>query len=158
MIRNRVHVLDRWLLRSAGILLALVGPVKLATALVPAPYLAHADPVISFMSVRAVLVCAATLELLVAACLLLAPGHWYARMGLLALCATFAIYRLGTVLLEVRSPCPCLGRASDWLQLTPRQVDSLALGLLAVLLLVCGISVALQGWNSPPRDPVARRT
>ena len=135
---------DTVLLRTAGTLLGVVALSKILSAFSGVRYLAEPDPVISFLSNRLVLLIAGHTEALFAALLLLAPRSWYSRWGLLALCGTFAEYRVGLSFLDVHPPCRCLGRASDWLHITPRQADSLALGLLVVLGCIGVISLAVH--------------
>jgi len=135
---------DTVFLRTAGTLLGIVALSKILSAFSAVRYLTEPDPVISFLSNRLVLLAAGHTEVLFAALLLLAPRSWYSRWGLLALCATFAVYRVGLSFLDVRPPCRCLGRASDWLHITPRQADLLALALLVVLGCIGVISLAVH--------------
>lgn len=132
-MRRLLLTTDKLLLRIAGLLLFLVGLLKIVSAFSGVAYLAQPDPVLTFLNNKLVLLLAGNAELFLAGIILLVPKAWYARFGLLAICATFVMYRIGLSVLHVRSPCPCLGRASDWLHLTPRQVDSLALILLLIL-------------------------
>jgi uncharacterized membrane protein len=137
-------------LRVAGGLLAAAGLLKTISAFSGVHYLAEPDVVISFLSNRIVLVAAGQTELLFSVALLLVPQRWYARWGLVALCASFAVYRFGLYFLGAGTPCPCLGRASDWLRLTPQQADWVALALLIVLGSI-GLSSLLNhselGWS-----------
>ena len=135
---------DTLLLRTAGTLLLAVAVLKILSAMSGVRYLALPDTVLSFLSHRQTLLAAALTELFFAALLLLAPQAWYSREGLLALCATFVAYRVGLYCLGVAHSCPCLGRASDWLHLSPRQADSLALALLLVLASIAATSLVIH--------------
>jgi len=133
--------MDTWLLRISGLLLVAVGGLKFISVFTGVAYLFQPDPVLTFISNRNVLLIVGNLEIVTAAIILGHPESWLARYGLLALCATFAIYRLGLALLMVHQPCPCLGRASDWLHLSPHQVDLLSLFLLGILSVTGVISI-----------------
>ncbi len=135
-------------LRFAAIVLVVVALAKLVSAFSGVAYLRVANPVLSFFSNRVVLLLAGNVELAVALFLFARADSPHASMTLLALCATFVVYRLGLVLLQVRAPCPCLGRASDWLHLTPDQADRVAL---CVLLLLTGLG--LLSMLVRPRAP-----
>jgi hypothetical protein len=140
--QSMLLVVDRWLLRSAGVLLAVIGLIKIVSAFSGVAYLAETDPVISFLTNKLLLVFVGILETFLAAVILLLPQTFYARFGLLAMCATFVVYRVGLSMFPEKPLCPCLGRASDWLHLTRPQAESVALGLLLVLSLIGLVSVA----------------
>jgi len=137
------------MMRTAGVVLAIVGVAKIMSAFSGVRYLAQADPVLSFLSNKDLLLLAGGVEVLLAGALLLWPHLWYARYGLFSLCTTFAVYRVGMVVMGVHSPCPCLGRASDWLHLKPKQVDSLSFSLLAGLSFIAISSIVI--WNFKSR-------
>jgi len=137
--------MDKWLLRLAGYLLILTGFVKLISAFSAVRYLDESDPVLFFLRNKNIFLIAGVAELFLAWTILSAPQKWYARFGLLALCATFAVWRVGASILADHHPCPCLGRATDWLHLTPGQANSLALLLLFVLAAIAFMSIALHG-------------
>lgn len=149
--------LDRSLLRTAGSLLLVIGVVKLASAVSRVSYLSLPDPLLPFLSNRTVLVLAGIIEVPIACQLLLFPEKALAKQSLIALIATFSIYRLGLVALDVSQPCPCLGRASDWLHITPRQADSLALLLLLGLSATAAVSLCISFIaRARTREPSAR--
>lgn len=133
--------IDNWLMRSAGAVLVVVAILKLASALSHIPALSNLDPVLPFMSTKWLLLAAGQIELLFGVLIALEPRTWYARYGLLAVCATFVIYRVAGFFLGVHQFCPCLGRASDWLHLTARQADRLALVLLVIMCSIALMSV-----------------
>ena len=135
---------DKWLLRTAAALLFMVGLLKITGSFTHVAYLADPDPVLSFLSNKLLLRMAGVVELIIAMVIVLSPREWYARYSLLSLCSSFMVYRSGLLLLNVQSPCPCLGRASDWLHLTPRQADHLALLLLVVLLSIAITSIKIH--------------
>jgi hypothetical protein len=139
--RNMLKRLDGGLLRVAALILFLTALLKVASALSGVAYLATPDPVLPFLTVRQVLLLSAQVEFVVAALLAAYPRSWYARHSLLSLCATFVVYRAGRYALHVRPPCPCLGRASDWLHVAPSDVDRLALCLLALLASAATVSI-----------------
>jgi hypothetical protein len=132
------------LLRFAAVLLMAAGTAKVISAFSGVRYLANPDPVLSFMSSKQLFLVAGSLELLQGSLILLAPSSWYSRMGLLAVCTTFVGYRAGLSVLDVHRPCPCLGRASDWLHITPQRADLLALLLLGILLSIALTSLVLH--------------
>lgn len=140
--------LDKWLMRLAGLLLVSVGALKIISAFSGVRYLLQIDPVLSFLSIKSVLVLAGSVEIGLAAVILLRPQIWEARCGLLSLCIMFSVYRVGMIALGVPSPCPCLGRASDWLHLTPHAVDTIALSLLVTFSLIGITSFATHVRNS----------
>jgi len=141
---NALSTVNTLLLRTAGTLLLVIGVVKVVSAFSGVRYLAEPDPVLWYLSNRFVLLGAGLTELGLSTVLLLKPQQWYARQALLALCTTFAVYRVGLYSLPTRPPCPCLGRASDWLHLTPQQADLVALVLLVLLGCIGLISVAVH--------------
>jgi len=128
-----ISKIDNWLLRISGLLLLMAGVLKLISVFTKVAYLHQPNPVLTFVTNKTVLLLAANLEIGIAAIILVYPASWVARYGLLALCITFGVYRFGLWLLLVHQPCPCLGRASDWLHLTPYQVDRLAFWILGIL-------------------------
>lgn len=97
------------------------------------PILSKPDPVLLFMNTKWMMLAAGQIELLFGVLLVMEPHTWRARYGLLAFCATFVVYRAAILWLGAAEHCPRLGRASDWLQLTARRVDSMALLLLETL-------------------------
>jgi hypothetical protein len=136
-------ILDKWLLRLAVLLLALVGAVKIFSAFSGVRYLNEFDPILPFLRNKQVLVIAGNMELCLALLILFYPNKIQVRLGLLALCFTFLIYRFGLFTLNIASPCPCLGRATDWLHITAKQADILAKILLSVFGLISVISIAI---------------
>jgi hypothetical protein len=152
-----ILAIDQWLMRSAAALLLLVALVKMVSAFSKVAYLAHPDPVLSFISIRLLLLSAGETELLFALRVALRPQAWYARCSLLALCATFVFYRIGLLALHVHAPCPCLGRASDWLRLKPQQADDLALLLLAMLGAIAITSIGIHARKQGAGEPVVGR-
>jgi Methylamine utilisation protein MauE len=136
--------LNRILMRSAAGLLVVVGAVKIISAYSGVAYLSHFDPVLSFLTNRTLLLLAGGVEIGVAVIIFLRPQSWGAGYGLLSLCFMFSIYRFGRVALGVHPPCPCLGRASDWLHITPHAADNVALSLLIVFSLSAITSFAVQ--------------
>jgi len=135
-------------MRSAACLLAVVGAIKIISAFSGVRYLSEFDPVLSFLSNRSLLMLAGSAEIGLAVVILLRPQTWGARYGLLSLCIMFSVYRLGMIALGVRSPCPCLGRASDWLHITPHSADRIAFSLLIGFSLIAITSFAIHITNS----------
>jgi hypothetical protein len=135
--------IDKWLLRLAGFLLLLVGVIKLISAFSGVAYLREFDPVLTFLHNEQVLIIIGNIELALAVLLLMSPNVLEVRLGLLALCATFVIYRISRLVLHVTTPCPCLGRASDWLHITPSHALALANCLLFIFGTIGVISVAI---------------
>lgn len=125
--------IDRFSMRLAGAILFVVGILKLSQASTTAASLAYPDPVLPFISVRLLLLVVGQVELFFAILIALRPQSWHARYGLLALCGTFVAYRLGLYSLGIEAPCPCLGRAPDWLHLSSYQADRLAHSLIVIL-------------------------
>lgn len=140
--------IDKRLMRSAGVILILVAILKLLSAFTHIRQLSEPDPVLGFVSVRGMLLLAGQIELFIGVIIALQPQSWCARYGLLAMCATFTIYRGVGVYSGTGEPCRCLGRASDWLHLTPQQADHFAL----VLLVMLG-SIALMSVLAHARTP-----
>jgi hypothetical protein len=152
---NRASVaqkLNTWLMWVAGGVLLGTSLLKVLSALSHVPYLHLADPVLSFLSNRAVLFLAAQMEFAVAVLLLIRPQSAYARHSLLALCTVFVLYRGSLWSLKELPPCPCLGRASDWLHITPKQADNLAVGILLILMLIAAASLYLQRITAIPQS------
>lgn len=152
LLSDSLSALDKRLLRLAAAVLVAVALLKIVSALFKVAYLARPDPVFPFLSTRALLVIAGDIEMLFAVVIALRPRAWYARCGLLALCASFVVYRLGLLALHVRAPCPCLGRASDWLRLSPRQTDALALLILVGLTVIAVSSMCINARLQGGRD------
>ena len=138
-----VMQMNQWLVRLAAVILVLAGTMKVISAFSKVAYLNKPDPFLSFLSNRTLLLVAGNFEILLACLLISSPRAWYTKHGLLALCATFGVYRIGISALHVHGPCPCLGRASDWLHLTPRQTDNLAFTLFIILGTISIVSIIL---------------
>jgi hypothetical protein len=138
-------------MRLAAGLLVVVGIVKIISSYSGVAYLSHFDPVLSFLTNRTLILLAGGIEIVLAVIIFLRPQSWVARYGLLSLCFMFSVYRIGGVALGVQSPCPCLGRASDWLHITPHAADEVALSLLIVFSLIAIISFAVQSILSVSR-------
>lgn len=135
-------------MRSAACLLAVVGAIKIISAFSGVRYLSEFDPVLNFLTNRTLLLLAGGVELGLAAVIFLRPESWNARYGLLALCFMFSVYRLGMMVLGVHSPCPCLGRASDWLHIKPHSADRIAFSLLIGFSLIAITSFVIHITNS----------
>lgn len=145
---------EHLLMRSGACILFIVGLLKIISAFSGVRYLTEVDPVLTFLSNRQLLLAAGIVELLLASAISLKPKSWYARYGLLSICATFIVYRVGRRVLGVRSPCPCLGRASDWLHLRPAQVDYIAYTLLIVLTIMALLSIVSNNKCLRKAEPV----
>jgi len=139
---------DKWLMRSASLLLVVLAMVETISAFSGVRYLREFDPILTFLRNQQVLLIAGNILLCVGVLILLCPNSLEARLGLLALCATLILYRLGRYAMGVKSPCPCLGRASDWLHLTGNQADTLArLVLLAFVIIGSNSIVTYHKWE-----------
>jgi hypothetical protein len=141
---ERLRTFNAWLMRTSAFLLFTTAVLKILSAFSKVAYLGLPDPVIYVLSNRSLLLVAAEIELGLAALLALRPHAWYSRHGLLALCAGFVGYRGALHFFGGSPPCPCLGRASDWLHITPEHADRLAIGLLVIFAVAAGVSVLLH--------------
>jgi hypothetical protein len=154
--RECIRVLDKTILLIAAVILTITGLLKVLSTFSSVPYLANPDPVLTFMSNKSVLLIAGNLELVIALLIFLRPQGLHARQALLALCATLVMYRIGLWILPVSRTCPCLGRATDWLHLTPTQAESISRTLLLILALIAACSIGLHRKALGVTAPIER--
>ncbi len=110
----------RGYITSVVVLLATLASIKLVTALGSERILAMPDPVLSVLSVRQVVLCAAVMEALAALLLVseLRLPNKFACMVLLVV--IFGGYKFAYIVLAIPAPCPCLGSLGAWLHLDNR--------------------------------------
>lgn len=142
-LRSLAPTFIRSLMLAASLILWVVSSLKLISALSKVPVLAVSDPVLTFLSNKQVLLLAGSLEFFVATLIALNPGELDGIFALLAICGTFVLYRAGLLMLGTHPPCPCLGRASDWLHLAPQQTNTIAVVILIVLICIAVSSLIL---------------
>jgi hypothetical protein len=108
--------------------------LKFGSALSNIGYLNLSDSIFSFLNMRELLIATALLEFLLAIYLI------WNRNSLMSLtCIAFfsslvVLYRIGLFWLNPAQPCPCLGRLTDWIHVSPQIANNVMKGILAYLL------------------------
>lgn len=136
-------------MKSAVALFLLTALSKLRLAAGRAPEFLDPDPILGFLLGGEVLLGAAALEILVAACLL----HWgtdaLRSLAAVARLATVSgVYRLMAWQMDISTPCDCLGSLSGVLGLSREQAETMATGLSFYLLVGSYGLLAWVGWRS----------
>jgi hypothetical protein len=120
--------------KSAICIFVVTAVAKLAMALGGVKVLEQPDPVLGFVSIRQVLVCAAIVETAVA--IFVARAQVVFALGSVAwLATTFLVYRLLLWALDFHGYCSCLGKLSDILHLRPKTADFSAKSVMIYLLI-----------------------
>lgn len=138
---------------SATLVLATTGASKLwlvysdsGTAISP---LSSADPIVSFLSVRVMIILAALLEIgVVIAMFLPIPVAKKARL-LLGIGYTFLVYRVVSQAIDPSAVCPCLGKLGmswNWVVKHYDQVNTLLYVTLAYI--ICGSLLMMRRETS----------
>lgn len=139
-----------------AVALILTATAKLFVAAAEDSWLGRPDPLIG-LTQRQVLLLASLWELTVAILVLGRPLSWTSFLLLLWLACAFIGYRLGTLLLGVQGPCPCLGPlsfASGWAGFLARWVPwALLVFLVAGSLWGLRILRQVQQGQSPRGRP-----
>ena len=140
---------------SASIL-SLAAVFKLITIASGARLLYLRDPLLGLQN-RVVLVCVATVEVVIACLVLLRSEHLWSVICVPVLSAEFLLYRAFTAAFSLDSHCPCLGNLSEWLTKGPlrclpsRSVEAGVQAFLwgaALWLFVIGSAFCLQATKS----------
>lgn len=75
------------------------------------------------MSIRQALWLVSLIELTIVLVLVLGKGETFKMTCIAWLAGNFVLYRIGTILLTVGKPCPCLGSITEKLLLKPATID-----------------------------------
>ncbi len=120
MIRRKIVI---WYVISTGVVLSILGLLKLISAFGHAHVLEMPDPVIG-LTVKHTMIGVGCLEILVAiACFSIKRIE--RRLGLIAWISTnFLIYRIGLWLIDWPSPCHCMGTITDSLHIPVGVADT----------------------------------
>lgn len=123
-------------LASVAVILITTAGLKLVSIFSDARLLLEADPLLSFLTNRQVILLSATTELVILG--LICGGSFGIAVKLAAstwLGAIFVIYRLGIWWIGAPEPCKCLGTLTRWIQVEPSTSNLIAKWLLAYLLI-----------------------
>jgi hypothetical protein len=121
-------------LTFAFFLLCVTGSAKVISAFGVEPVLNTADPLLR-VPLKYTYLASGLLELSVATIVLLC-GPVLPRLCVVAwLSSNFAIYHLLWWRLNIREPCPCLGQVAKWLSVSNEQLQMVAKGITAYLLI-----------------------
>jgi hypothetical protein len=119
----RSGLLPEWFARSAVAILLITAVLKLVAATGEARILAQADPLLTFLSYREIMVMASILELAVVGLILRESGR-FRQVALVAWISTvFLAYRLGLWWIGHEGSCPCLGNVTRSIGLSPAMED-----------------------------------
>lgn len=129
----------------AALVLFVSGLPKIISATSEHAYLDRPDAVLSFLTVRSSFLVVGNLEILTALYVIAFYESRWSVYLIQSLTATFLIYRLGRLLLSEGGPCPCLGNAGMWFNMTVRQIDAISTAFLIVLV---AISILLGFENA----------
>jgi hypothetical protein len=127
------HCFADWFYSTVAIFLLLTAAFKLIGVLQESSFLAAADPLVPFLTVRQMTFSAGLIELGVAYALWRHRTAVWAPWLILWLVGLFAVYRLGLWSIDFRGHCSCLGHLFDWLPNVNAWADRLMLASLAVM-------------------------
>lgn len=131
-------MMERLYLLGAAMILLFSAAAKIISAGERTRILENADSIVFFLSNRQMMLLAAALELCVAFGVLWPRTESLnvrTRFGLVAwLASLFAVYRAGLLLANDPRPCKCLGNCLARIGLSEWQIQSLAVAMLAYLL------------------------
>lgn len=134
--------LTKFFICSAGVILTITSFAKMISSFGKARVLSISDPIL-LVSFRQLFWIAATIELAVSVYCVFGKSQKLKIMVIAWLSTGIFVYRLGLVWIDYKAPCPCLGRLTDTLHISPHTADLIVKVTLAYLLL--GSYVAL-GW------------
>jgi hypothetical protein len=145
---------ERLYLLGAGLVLIFSAAVKIISASERARILEDADSIVFFLSNRQLMLVAAALEACVAFAVLRPCGEFLSvrtKFGLVALLSSlFAVYRAGRLFANDPRPCKCLGNWLIRIGMSERQVQTLALAILAFLLVPSIAWLLTRGCRASP--------
>ena len=137
-------------LTMSGWFFILCGLAKCGAILGHAKLLRTVDPVVGHLSVRALLIIAAILELGVGV-FCLSHRSMRARCGaLMWLSSILLMYRFGRWYLDVNQPCPCLGNIWEWLKIDSAVADK-PLGILVLIVWLLSTYHLALAMKTQPR-------
>lgn len=139
-------ILAKWYITSAGIALLLTGVAKLYSATGAARILDLEDPIFN-IPFRVMMVVAAFMEVGVATVCLRNRFSIWPHLLVVWLALTFVTYRVGLLVGDYRSPCPCLGALTDALHLSPVAAERLSIALLSYLLVGSAYFLISEKWR-----------
>lgn len=140
---------QRVYVKSAVGLLVLTALGKLLLATGNAVVLRQPDPVLGVLLRGEALLGAASLEIVVAGCVLSwGTGDLRSLAGLAWLATVFAVYRLTGWIAGVASPCDCLGSWAGVLGLSREMTENVSFGLFIYLLAGSYGLLAQMGWKA----------
>jgi hypothetical protein len=141
-------------LTSVLFILLLTASLKGVEVFRSAPYTRTVDFVFvyifggTFWTTGKVMALGAGLELATAGILKFSKDHKFQNFVLVMLSCSFVMYRLTGWAIQAPGLCPCLGFMGDWLKLSNRFTNNLALGILAYFLAGGTIFLWLS-WKQP---------
>lgn len=124
-----------WFYFTTGVILSSTAFLKFLSAGSGVKYLELPDPVFGFLTVHQLIIGAAVIESSVAYFLFWSKDDIVKMVLTVCLSTCFLIYRLGMHWINPVTPCPCLGRATDWMHIQPSTADTAMKYTLAYLLI-----------------------
>lgn len=119
---------------SVGVLLFLIGFIKLIGSFASSRVFLTSDPIFGILYRDTLRIVGAFEVGIALVCIL--GRHIGLQIGLVAWLATnFVLYRLGLVLIGYHKPCSCLGNLTDALHISPQVADNIMKVVLAYLLI-----------------------
>jgi len=121
-METKLNKISRWFLVSAGVLLALTGLAKIASAFGKSAIIAKPDPIFGISFIH-LLFLVGMIEVVISF-LCLTSANQKLTLGLVAvLSVNFLGYRTGLWLIHWQGYCPCLGTLTRAIHLSPHRAD-----------------------------------
>ena len=125
----------RWFQHSAAVVLIITALLKIVSLQTGVRFFLLKDSVFPFITNGQIMASSAILELCVAIILIRKLDRVFQFTALLGLASIFLFYRLGLAWIAPNEPCPCYGRATDWLHISTQTADTAMKIILAYLLI-----------------------
>jgi hypothetical protein len=147
---------QKWFLRSAGLILVILGGAKIWSALGTAEILRVSDSMVG-LQFRYFLLGVGCVELIIALACLIRPRE-SALFWLTCFSTALLVYRAGLFWIGWKGPCACMGNLTEALHLSPQAAENIVRVVLAYLLVGCYTLLACRAWQSRSRNtsPAAR--
>jgi hypothetical protein len=149
------HTGDGWSRRFVYTVIAILSVTvvfKILGACGEEKILSANEPLLSFLSVRQLLVFSAIAEVATICGLCLLKQQTSRFLLILWLSGSFLTYRSGKWLAKISAPCPCLGTVNSWcsIGITPGRLDEIMLAL-ALYMFLGSVLGMLVGLLSTPK-------
>jgi hypothetical protein len=135
---------------SAGVLLAITAIAKFVSSAGDNRVLQNPDPIMA-IPFRNFFWFVGTIEFMVALVCFFGK-RLELKIGLIAWLATsFLVYRLGSLLVGYRKPCPCMGNLTDALHI-PEQTAETAMKIILAYLLIGSYAILFWLWRQNKKN------